>query len=78
MKEPHTDRKFTNRAENPLLHDTWKLLSRYRDVTWSLELSVPEIPKTGDALPVTALFLLGGSLGFCGVCLVSKRKSFKK
>ena len=39
---------------------------------------IPEIPKTGDALPVTALFLLGGSLGFCGVCLVSKRKSFKK
>ena len=38
----------------------------------------PETPKTGDMLPVTALLLLGGSLGFCGVCLVSKRKSFKK
>ena len=39
---------------------------------------IPETPKTGDTLPVTALLLLGGSLGFCGVCLVSKRKSFKK
>ena len=46
MKEPHTDRKFTNRAENPLLHDTWKLLSRYRDVTWSLELSVQQMKKS--------------------------------
>ena len=46
MKEPHTDRKFTNRAENPLLHDTWKLLSRYRDVTWSLELSVQQMTKS--------------------------------
>jgi len=34
--------------------------------------------KTGDALPVTALFLLGGSLGFCGVCLVSNVNTFKK
>ncbi len=46
MKEPHTDREFTNRAENPLLHDTWKLLSKYRDVTWSLELSVQQIKKS--------------------------------
>ena len=26
--------------ENPLYHDTWKLLKKYRDVVWSLELSV--------------------------------------
>ena len=27
-----------NVAENPLYHDTWKLLKKYRDVVWSLEL----------------------------------------
>lgn len=39
---------------------------------------VPETPKTGEALPVTALFLLGSSLSICSVCLVRKRKSFRK
>lgn len=27
-------------TENSLYHDTWKLLKKYRDVVWSLELSV--------------------------------------
>lgn len=27
-------------TENPLYHDTWQLLKKYRDVVWSLELSV--------------------------------------
>ena len=31
MKAPHTDKEFTNREENPLLHDTWKLLNKYRE-----------------------------------------------
>ena len=25
-----------NIADNPLYHDTWKLLKKYRDVVWSL------------------------------------------
>lgn len=29
--------------ENPLYHDTWKLLKKYRDVSWSLELSVQQV-----------------------------------
>lgn len=32
-----------NLAENPLYHDTWKLLKKYRDVVWSLELSVQQV-----------------------------------
>ncbi len=31
--------------ENPLYHDTWKLLKKYRDVVWSLELSVQQAQK---------------------------------
>ena len=30
-------------ADNPLYHDTWKLLKKYRDVVWSLELSVQQV-----------------------------------
>ncbi len=32
-----------NITEDPLYHDTWKLLKKYRDVVWSLELSVQQI-----------------------------------
>ena len=28
---------------NPLYHNTWKLLKKYRDVIWSLELSVQQV-----------------------------------
>lgn len=30
-------------TENPLYHDTWKLLKKYRDMVWSIELSVQHI-----------------------------------
>jgi len=29
-------------TENPMYHNTWKLLQKYRDVVWSLELSVQQ------------------------------------
>ncbi len=36
-------RKHKDVTENPLYHDTWKLLQKYRDVVWSLELSVRQV-----------------------------------
>jgi len=30
-------------TENPMYHNTWKLLQKYRDVVWSLELSVQHV-----------------------------------
>ena len=33
----------TDVTENPMYHDTWKLLKKYRDVVWSLELSVQQV-----------------------------------
>lgn len=39
---------------------------------------IPESPKTGESMPITALILMGGSLGFCSIYLVRKRKSFRK
>lgn len=40
-----TMKKFVEKdvAENPLYHDTWKLLKKYRDVVWSLEISVQHV-----------------------------------
>ena len=34
-----------NEMENPLYHDTWMLLRKYRDVVWSLELSVQQVRR---------------------------------
>ena len=36
-------RKQQDVTENPLYHDTWKLLQKYRDVVWSMELSVQHV-----------------------------------
>jgi len=36
-------RKSKDATENPLYHDTWQLLKKYRDVVWSLELSVQQV-----------------------------------
>lgn len=33
------------KQENPLYHDTWILLKKYRDVVWSLELSVQKVRR---------------------------------
>lgn len=35
--------ELIDNTENPLYHDTWKLLKKYRDVVWSLELSVQQV-----------------------------------
>lgn len=33
-------------TENKYYHDTWRLLKKYRDVVWSLELSVQQVKKS--------------------------------
>ena len=47
MKNSHKTRKYEEKIkENPLFHDTWKLLQKYRDVLWSMELSVQHVKKS--------------------------------
>lgn len=36
-------KKAKSVTDNPLYHDTWCLLKKYRDVVWSLELSVQQV-----------------------------------
>ena len=40
MARKKVERKVT---EDPRYHNTWKLLKKYRDVVWSLELSVQQV-----------------------------------
>ena len=42
MKKTAQEPKVT---ENPFYHDTWMLLRKYRDVVWSLELSVQQVRR---------------------------------
>ena len=45
-RDSYKTRQFEEMAsENPLFHDTWRLLRKYRDVVWSLELSVQHVKK---------------------------------
>jgi len=35
-----TDLSHDSHTESSIYHDTWRLLKKYRDITWSLEMSV--------------------------------------
>ena len=35
----------TSVEQDPRYHDTWRLLKKYRDVVWSMELSVQQLKK---------------------------------
>ncbi len=56
-------------TENPLFHDTWKLLKKYRDVVWSLELSVQQVRASfqieyGDSIEdfLDSIYLAGADI----------------
>lgn len=40
-----TKNEIINNKDNPLYHDTWQLLKKYRDVVWSLETSVQQVRR---------------------------------
>ena len=57
-------------TQNPLYHDTWKLLRKYRDVVWSLELSVQQVRSKfqieyGSSIEdfLESIYLAGADLG---------------
>ena len=57
-------------SENPMYHDTWTLLKKYRDVVWSMELSVQQVRKTfqiefGSSIEdfLESIYLAGVDLG---------------
>lgn len=62
--------KRTEKQENSRYHDTWRLLKKYRDVVWSMELSVPQVKKEfeiefGSSIDdfLESVYLAGADLG---------------
>ena len=56
--------------ENPLFHDTWKLLKNYRDAVWNLELAVQQVRSTfeieyGSSIEefLDSIYLAGADIG---------------
>ena len=56
--------------ENPLFHDTWKLLKNYRDAVWNLELAVQQVKNTfeieyGNSIDefLDSIYLAGADIG---------------
>lgn len=59
-----------NITDDPLYHDAWKLLKKYRDVVWSLELSVQQVRNRfeiefGNSIEdvLDSVYLAGADLG---------------
>ena len=62
--------KRTEKQEDSRYHDTWRLLKKYRDVVWSMELSVQQVKKEfeiefGRSIDdfLESVYLAGADLG---------------
>lgn len=62
--------KRTKEAEDTRYHNTWRLLKKYRDVVWSMELSVQQVKKEfeiefGSTIDdfLESVYLAGADLG---------------
>lgn len=60
----------SNVQDDPRYHDTWKLLKKYRDVVWSLELSVQQLKSQfqieyGSSIDdfLDSVYMAGADLG---------------
>lgn len=69
--------------ENPLFHDTWKLLKNYRDAVWNLELAVQQVKNTfeieyGSSIEefLDSIYLAGADIG--GTKLENYAKSIER
>jgi hypothetical protein len=65
-----TKNETTDGRDNPLYHDTLQLLRKYRDVVWSLEMSVQQVRKRfkveyGNSIEdfLDSVYLAGADLG---------------
>lgn len=69
--------------ENPLFHNTWKLLKNYRDAVWNLELAVQQVRNTfeieyGNSIEefLDTIYLAGADIG--GTKLENYAKSIER
>jgi len=76
-------------TENPMYHNTWKLLKKYRDVVWSLELSVQQVRNSFqieygssiedflDSIYLAGADLKGGTIEHHANCIERSHKMLK-
>lgn len=64
------NKNILSEQENPLFHDTWKLLKNYRDAVWNLELAVQQVRSTfeikyGNSIEefLDSIYLAGADIG---------------
>ena len=70
MANTRPNKNIPSEQENPLFHDTWKLLKNYRDAVWNLELAVQQVRSTfeiefGSSIEefLDSIYLAGADIG---------------
>lgn len=70
MPNTRPNKNIPSEQENPLFHDTWKLLKNYRDAVWNLELAVQQVRSTfeieyGSSIEefLDSIYLAGADIG---------------
>ena len=83
MANTRKNQNISSEQENPLFHDTWKLLKNYRDAVWNLELAVQQVRNTfeiefGSSIEefLDSIYLAGADIG--GTKLENYAKSIER
>lgn len=70
MSENRINKNNTTDQNDPLFHDTWRLLKNYRDAVWNLELAVQQVRTTfqieyGSTIEefLDSIYLAGADIG---------------
>lgn len=70
MADNRKKQNIPSEQENPLFHDTWKLLKNYRDAVWNLEPAVQQVKNTfeieyGSSIEefLDSIYLAGADIG---------------
>ena len=83
MANTRPNKNRPSEHENPLFHDTWKLLKNYRDAVWNLELAVQQVRSTfeieyGSSIEefLDSMYIAGADVG--GTKLENYAKSIER
>ena len=83
MANTRPNKNIPSEQENPLFHDTWKLLKNYRDAVWNLELAVQQVRSTfeieyGSSIEefLDSMYIAGADVG--GTKLENYAKSIER
>lgn len=83
MANNRKNHNIPSEEENPLFHDTWKLLKNYRDAVWNLELAVQQVRNSfeiefGSSIEefLDSIYLAGADIG--GTKLENYAKSIER